>query len=353
MAQDESSWIADGTPEVEPVTTETPEIVEPEVIETPVADVVEEVVKEVVEAAVEESPAEVTEETATEVVRKMLEGRLGEEAFEFPEDLLFPIRDGDKTEYRPISEILAEGMKGFSYKSKTTELAELRRSMDSEREASTAREVRLEARSKHIDEREAEIKAALTDPKSAAAYEEHLAQYASNPMYAKHVDSSLAQHETEAELEALQAREDRRIVDDGTELARGWIEEMQGEYAGVDPERVRQQYSMALSSGRASLDRSEVRRIYEAELDYVDSATARTVSPLRTELKEIRATLKSLQDGAAADVHNETTQHAVKRAKTTPVSTGSGAPATKRVEHSKFGPSELAERNAAWAKETG
>ncbi len=348
MAQDEATWIADGTEQTEPVTTETPEIVEPEVIEEAAVEVAEEVVAEVVE----EPPEEVTEEVA-EVVRKMLEGRLGDEAFEFPEDLLFPIRDGDKTKYRPISEILDEGMKGFSYKSKTTELAELRRSMDSEREAFTAREVRLEARSKHIDERDAEIKAALTDPKSAAAYEEHLAQYASNPMYAKHVDSSLAQHETEAELEALQAREDRRIVDDGTEMARGWIEEMQGEYAGVDPERVRQQYSMALSSGRASLDRSEVRRIYQAEMDYVDSATARTVSPLRTELKEIRATLKSLQDGAAADVHNETTQHAVKRAKTTPVSTGSGAPATRRVEHSKFGPSELAERNAAWAKETG
>lgn len=343
----ESDWIKDGTAEVEPVTVETPEA---EPVE-PVAEVAETAAEDLtvveVEAPAEEVAAEAEE--VAEAVQTMLEGRLGDEVFEYPEGLLIPQKRGEETEYVPIADLAKDGMRGNDYRLKTTELAQMRRTFDGERDALTSQQVRLEARSKYVDEREAEIKAALTDPKSAAAYEEHLAQYQNNDMYRRNVDAALTQHETAAELEALQVREDTRIVNEASSVALGWIESLKGEYEVVDPELVRDNYSRQLSAGQASLDISAVRSIYQAEKDYVD----RTVSPLRSQLAEITAQLKVLQDGAAADQHNETTQHAVRRSKATPVATGSGAPARSPEAPTKFGPHELAARNSEWVKQAG
>ena len=343
MSPTETDWIADGTDDVEPVTVETPDAtVEATEAETaapaePEASTEPEAVEEVAAEA----------EEVAEVVQKFIEGRLGDEVFQIPEDLLVPQKRGDTIEYVPFVDVQKQGMMGKDYSAKTTELAQMRRAVDGDRETLTREQVRLDARAKYVDDQKSEIEAALKDPKSAAAYEEHLTQYQNNEMYRKNVDAALSQHETQAELEALQATEDRRIVGQGVEAAFGWIESLKGEYEGIDPERVRQEYSRRLKAGEASLDISSVRTIYEAEKDYV----TKTVSPLQSQLADITAQLKVLQDGAAATQHNEKTQHAVKRAKTTPVATGPGAPAKSADRPTKFEPRELGQRNSAWIAE--
>jgi hypothetical protein len=237
-------------------------------------------------------------------------------------------------------------MSGNDYRIKTTELAQGRRTLDRNTEDLTAREARMEVRAKYMDEREAEVKAALTDPESAAAYQEHLEQYKSNPIYRKNVDAALVQQETKAELDALKHREDDRVVQKASKEVFGWIDDLKAEYAGVDIERVRQTYGRQLSSGVAPLDRSAVEQVFKEEQEYVN----KTVSPLRDELAGIKAQLESLQASKTADQQNQTTQHAVQRAKTVPVATGAGAPAKAYVPAERFSPNELAEKNSDWAK---
>lgn len=335
-AQTSSSWIKSGTEEAEPVTTETP------------------ATEEVVEATTEETTetVEATEEIAAveeaveEVVQQFIDAKLGDEKYELPEGVLVPqTRDGETT-YVPIQEVLDGAMRGNDYRIKTTELAQGRRTLERSNEDLLTKQARLDAKIAHMDEREAEMKAALTDPKSALAYQEHLNQYATNPIYRKNVDAGLAQQETEAELAAVQGREDARIVSEASQRAFDWIEELQAEYPSVDPERVRLQYSTQLKLGEAQLDISAVRSIYEAETAHVN----RTLSPLEGKLAEITAQLKALQDGVAATEHNEQTEHAVKRAKTTPVATGKGAPTTVPTSAPKFGPNELQHKTSEWVR---
>ncbi len=335
---DTQSWISDGTEEAEPETTETPAAE----VETEAAETVEVAETAEIAEAVETEDAE----TAEEVVQNFIEGKLGEEAFQLPEGVLLPQKRGDTTEYVPITDILKEGMMGRDYTAKTTELADIRRATDSREADIVKREARLEADRKYMEGQQAELNAALTDPQSALAFQEHLVQYEKNPIYRKHVDSALTQHQTEAELSALQQNEDQRIVNEASNLAMGWIDDLKTEYEGVDPDRVRAIYSRELKLGEASLDRSAVQRIYEAENDHVNQ----TLSPLQGKLDEITAQLASLQAGAAATEHNDQTAHAVKRAKTTPVATGKGAPTSVPVEAEKFGPNQLQGKVSEWSK---
>ncbi len=340
---DQTTWIKDGTEDAEPETTETPAV---ETVDA-AAEVVEGATATADESAAgDEGTGAAEAETVEEVAQKFIEAKLGEEAFQLPEGVLVPQTRGGKVEYVPIDEVLKRGMSGNDYRIKTTELAQGRRTLDRNTEDLTAREARMDARAKYMDERESEMKSALTDPKSAAAYQEHLAQYQTNPMYRKNVDAALLQQETEAERDALQQREDGRVVQEASREVFSWIDDLKVEYASVDPERVRQIYGRQLSSGAAPLDRSAVESVFKEEQEYVN----KTVSPLRDELAGIKAQLESLQASKTADQQNKTTQHAVTRAKTVPVATGAGAPAKAYVPPEKFGPNELAERNSAWAK---
>ena len=338
-AQTADSWVADGTSTKEPETTETP------AAEETVAEVVETATEttEAVETTTEAVTTE-TVETVEEVVQKFIDAKQGDEAYQLPEDVMLPqTRDGETT-YVSIQDVIKRGMMGDDYRIKTTELADGRRTLERSTDDITAREARLDIRLEQAKAREAEMNAALTDPKSAEAYQEHLVQYRDNPMYRKHVDQSLAAQETEAERDVLQGREDARIVSEASTQVFGWIDKLKSEYEGVNPERVRTEYARALSAGTAPLDISAVRSIFQAEAEHVNQI----LTPLQTELAGIKATLESLQAGAAATEHNETTAHAVGRSKVVPVATGSGAPAKTTVTPGKFTPNELQDRKQAW-----
>ena len=345
---DEKTWIEDGTPEEEPVTTETPadevsvgatETTETETPETPEPVSTDEVAAEATEETKE------TTEKVEEVVQKFIEGKLGDETFQLPEDVLIPqTRDGE-TEYVPILDVLKRGMFEKDYRTKTAELGDDRRAFEASQASAKVEGAKLEAKEKYLAEREEQVRAALSDPEKAAQYQQHLEMYRDNPMYRETWDKSWANRETEAERDSLRQEKDDRVVQDASKTARGWIETLATEFDGVDPGRVASIYGQRLGSGQASLDISDVRSIYQAEADYLSRAS----EPLRAENATLSAKNDALTATKAAEEHNEATQHAVDRAKTTPVATGAGAPAKSYTPPGKFGPNELAEKNQEWA----
>lgn len=341
MTQTSDSWVADGEASVEPVTVETPAAPTAEswVDEAPVEAI--QATPEVVEAVEAiEAP-----EVVAEVIQNFIDAKHGDETFQIPEGIMVPQKRNGETEYVAIEDVLKRGMMGNDYNLKTTEHAQAVRDHQRSVERNEAQNARLEARSNHIAAEEARIKAALSDPASAAAYEEHLVQYANNPMYRANVDASLAQEENQAELDVLRAREDQRVVSEAGDLAMGWLTSIATEFPNVDADRVRTEYGRSLSNGTATLNASEVRRLFEAENQHV----TRTLSPLQDQLAEMRATIEAMNASAAADTHNEATQHAVTRSKAPKVVTGRGAPAKVASKQTKFGVHELQDRKDAWS----
>lgn len=329
---DESSWIADGTEAEEPITTETP-------IEA------EEVVEAVAEEVVAEPVAEIPE-TVEEIAQAFIDAKLGDDPYQLPENVLLPLKRGDSVEYKPVMDVLREGMLKRDYDEGRREQKERERALEARTARIEAEQARFEERAKFLAEREEEIKGAMTDPAKWAAYQDHLKQYQSNPIYRNNVDKALAQRETEAELATYREREDERVKSEAVSHVRGWIEDMAAQYPGVDPNRVARVYGSALSNGQAALDRAEVQRVFQAEATYLEQS----MSPLQAQLAEMKATLDAMQAEKAAEQHNETTAHALNRAKTPRVATGNAAPVQTPVPATKFGPNELSERNAAWAR---
>ena len=347
---DQDTWVKDGTKEAEPVTTETPEATE-----TPAAEAVE---TEVVEGATatgdevvedgEKKAGEATDkvEAVEEVAPKFIEGKIGDEVFQLPEGVQIPLKRGDTTEYVPIEEVLKRGMREQDYTHKSMELSDRVRTFEASQANAVTAKAKLDAKEKYLSEQEAEIKAALSDPESAAQYQQHLEMLRDNPMYKKTWEGRWANQETEAERDALLADQDARVVQQASTTALGWIKDLATEFKGVDQGRVASLYGQRLSAGQASLDISDVRSIYQAEADYLSRAS----EPLRDQLATLSAKIDKLTASRTAEEQNQTTQHAVQRAKTVPVATGAGAPAKAYVPPERFGPNELAEKNSAWAK---
>ncbi len=333
---DKETWIKDGTEKAEPETTETP-AVEPVV----------EVVEPVVEAAAGDEPTGVVEPAVVEeVVEKFIECKLGDEPYQLPEGVRIPLKRGDETEYVPIEEVRKRGMLEQDYRAKTTALSDERRAFEASQASATTAQAKLDAKEKYLSEQEAEIKAALSDPESAEQYQQHLQMLRDNPIYKKTWEGRWANQETEAERDALLADQDARVVQEASTTALGWIKELATDFDGVDQGRVASIYGQRLSAGQASLDISDVRSIYQAEADYLKRAS----EPLRDQLANLSAKIDALTASQTAEEQNETTRHAVKRAKTVPVATGAGAPAKAHVAPEIFSPNQLAEKNSEWAK---
>lgn len=331
---DQETWVKDGTEEAEPVTTETPAV---EAVEA---------TAEVVEGATATADETVETGAVEEVVQSFIEGKLGDDVFQLPEGVQVPLKRGDKTEYVPIVEVLKRGMLEQDYRAKTTALSDERRAFETSQAMAVTAQSKLAAKEKYLSEQEAEIKAALSDPESAEQYQQHLQMLSDNPTYQKTWEGRWANRETEAERDSLLATQDARMVHDASTTALGWIETLATDFDGVDAGRVASIYGQRLSAGQARLDISDVRSIYQAEADYLAGAS----KPLRDQLANLSAKIDTLTASHTAEEQNQTTQHAVARAKTVPVATGAGAPAKAYVPPGKFGPNELAERNSEWAR---
>ncbi len=353
-AQTESDWIKSGTDDAEPVTVSTPEA---EVVETEAVEVVEESPDDLVVTEVEATEEVAAETEAEAVVQAMLEGRLGDEAYEYPEGLLVPIKRGDETEFVPIADALKALDVRSELEQREADLQRDRSTFGRDR-ASYGREVdKLEAKEKFLAEREQEVRSALSNPESARKFEEHLHMMESNPQYKAVFDRDWSNVETELERDQLRAAHDDILVQEAVQETDRWLDGLSGEFPDVDKERVRVRFGQELSSsydaqGRvireatARLDQADVRRIFVSEAAYLASARG----PLETRVDELSAKIASLIESDNADQHNETTQHALERAKAKPVATGAGAPARSPTPPTRFGPQELAERNSEWVK---
>jgi hypothetical protein len=365
MPQDVASWIQDGTPATEPVTTETPapaaaEEAAPAPEETqptgPARDEHGRFTSAEERAATGEQPAAAAEAAApadgasAQEIVDFIEAQLGEgETFKIPKGVRLPLKRGADIEYVELEELQRRGMLEKDYRHKTGELAQERRAYEQRQTQMQAQEARLRAREEWIQEQEELAREAQTDPEKFAAFEEHLRQYAENPYYRKNVDAALRQRETEAVNEVYRQRDDQEVVSSAVEAAIGWIDEIAGDekYQHVDKDRVRSLYAQRLSANQATLDPAEVRALFDQEADYL----SRSVSPLQQQLADLKAQVETLQASTAGKRQNETTAHAVNRAKTPPVITGSSAPGSgQRPEPKPFGIRELPDRISQWAR---
>lgn len=366
MSNPIENWIQDGTLNTEPVTTETPaetaaapspapEAPAPE----PAAEATPPAGDEPASASQHAAAAAVAAETgatppapgaSAQEVQDFIEAQLGEGTFKIPRGVRLPLKVQGETHYATLDELLKGGMMERDYRLKTAEAARLRREAEDLRTQLAAEQAKLAAREKWLREQEAELRAAQTDPEKWQAYQEHLRQYQINPHYRRMVDASLRQQETEAELAIYRQREDAAIVQRGVETVEGWIAELSQDprFAAVDPERVRQLYGQRLAAGQANLDPADVRAIFESEADYL----AKSVTPLQQQLANLKAEIEAIRASQAAEKQNQTTRHALNRAKAVPVATGAAAPAPgPRPQPQRFGINELPDRIAAWVRE--
>jgi len=207
----------------------------------------------------------------------------------------------------------------------------------------------MQAREKWIADERKRLAEAQKSPEAWERYQNHLRLLAEDPEYAKTFDDALAGREMAAEQEAEAAARHRELVGSGVAQAATWMLELaaQPAFAGVDLDRVRELYAHDLETGRATLDRAYIERIFQTEADQAH----RAVAPLEARIAELSAQVQALQgqtDAAAA--HNRTTQHALERGKAPPVTTGlpaAPAPADRKVK--PFTPRELPDINREWA----
>ena len=333
------SWIADGTPTAEPVTVETTPAPDPAPAaptDTPAP------------APVAPEPVAVPPVGATPAqIAEFIAGRHGDTEFQVPKGLLLPLKRGSDAqgkpivEFAPVEELMKGGMRERDYQLKRASEAAQRRDVE-------AQAARLQARETWLKEQEDQMVAAQKDPQAWEAYQQMQEMYRTNPTFRAKMDDALASRENAAEVQAYRARDEAQVRSDALGMAVSWIQDTAAEFPGVDPERIRTLYADALSTGRATLDPAQVRALYQQEASYI----ARAMTPLQQQFADLKGQLDALTARQAAETHNATTQHALARDKTPPVSRSGAAPApVPPGPVPRFGPSQLVDVNRSWAKQ--
>lgn len=346
----QADWIADGTKAAEPVTIETPAVetvvAQPRAADGTFASPTGAPASATPTPAVPASAASAA--APVSAVQEFIEAQLGDGVFQVPKGVKLPLKRGDTIEYATVEELQARGMMELDYRHKTADVARQRREIDARDTALRAEAAKVTARDTQLAEREAELVAAQKDPAKWQAYQQMQTLYQSNPQFRKTLDDALAKRETDAEIAVYREQDYRAQVQQGTDLAASWITEAAREFPGVSPERVRSVYAQALAAGQAQLDPAHVRAIYQQESGYLTASQG----PLQKQLAELTAQVAALTASKETERANATTQHAVKRAQTPPVAVVGNAPVTVQPPAgSRFGPNELVERNAAWARQ--
>jgi hypothetical protein len=285
-------------------------------------------------------------------VQDFIEAMLGEnEPFRIPRGVRLPQKRGEVTEYEPLDDVLKRGMMGKDYYAKTAEVAARQRELDEREMTIETERARMSAREAYLTEQEKLLRDANTSPEGFQAFQEHLRQMETNPIYRKRVEDSLAKRETDARLEVYEARDRQAETVRLADTARGWIDELatKPEYAGVDATRVLEIYADGLRREVLPLDRSVVERIFQSEAQYL----SKSLTPLQQQVAELRAEIDALKNGQTPDPqrHNAQTAHALERGKALPVKPSGLPPAPAAPGPvAPFGPRDLPDRNAEWAR---
>lgn len=266
-----------------------------------------------------------------------IEAKLGDAVVPLRADALVPVKRGDAVEYQPLADVLA---RQADVETRLRETAGRQR-------ATAQAEARLRAREEALAAREAELKGAATDPAKFEAYTEHLRQYQENPAYRQMVDRALEADALKADLAARQAEEADTRIHEAVTTASQWIDAAVARHPGVNAERVRTLYGQALAANMARFDPADVERIVESEAQALTAG----LTPLQTQLAEIKAELDRVKAEALAAKQNATTAHALGRAGTIPTAPAGRPPAPgPRVLETADGRRDLASLTEAWKK---
>jgi hypothetical protein len=326
------AWVADGTPNTEPVTTETPTI-ETGPVETPATDT----------APLGETPTPVADPTPV-TLAEFIEARRGEEPFQLPKDVLVPVTRHGKTEFIPITESLTSTMLERDYRIKTSETADRGRALD-------LREAQIKAEQDELKAERDRLEDALRDQTKFDAYQEHLRQLAENPMYAQAFDDARAKRQADAKVSMYESRDRAEAVERGVQTVRTLIEDMAPQYPGVNQDRVRARYADYLQAAKEDVEltpaqiRADLTHLYADERAYVEQVR----QPVSTELETLKQQIADLQK--AMQRTNDQTTHAVNRTKqplTAPLGVAPG-PGT-REPPKPFQRRDLITENQRWAR---
>jgi len=316
-------WIKDGTVEAVPETVSTP-AVETAVVETPTTDAptrdeltgrfiaagdtpaVAVIEVPVIPSAVAAVAADAAEAQAVE---EFLEARQGDKPYQFPKNVSLPWKRGNETGFTPVEEILKGYMMEKDYRIKTQQTAEERRQVAVER-------ARVMAEKAAIDGEREQLRAAMIDPEKLEQYQQHYEQMRVNPVYKKFVEDALDKRVTQAELDVIRNEErDAGLQEAATNLT-SFIRDTASQYNGVDPERVIATYRRGLISGEIpEITEQSVHQIFKAEAEY----TGKILSPIQSEMAELKAQIATLSGAKAVEAHNAKTDTALAKNKAAPV----------------------------------
>lgn len=271
-------------------------------------------------------------EPATPAV-KMIEAKVGEDVVPLRADTLIPMLRNGVVTYEPLEKVQREGLLKQDYDLKMRERKELDAQL-------RARELQLEARAKAFEAEEAKLRSALTSPEEFEQYQQHLQLMETSPRYKAAFEAQTQRDLMLADQTARQTVESEARVQDAISTATSWIEDAVGRHPGVDVDRVRERYGMALANGTARFDPADVVAIVEAEA----AQLAKAMSPLQQQVEAMRAELAALKQ-------NQTTTHALDRARAIPTGPLAGSPpAPTRQILTANGKKDLASMGDAWAR---
>lgn len=294
-------------------------------------------------------PAAVPDVEFIEALIREAEGDTPAEVLKIPANARIPHKVNGEIVYRPAKEALTSSMREQDHIQKTQATAQARRELEQHANRLIADRARMEAREKWIVEERGRLFEAQKSPEAWDRYQNHMRQLAEDPTYAKTFDDALEGRARAAEDAANEAARHQQSVGDGVAAAAEWILAVGEEpaFRNVDLDRVRMVYAAQLENGQAGLDQAAVRRIFETEAQYL----SQSLTPLQTEVAELKAQVARLTAGSTDPnaAHNRQTQHALGRAKTPPVATGSPpAPVAPSRKVQPFTPRDLPEVNAEW-----
>lgn len=351
-----TDWIRDGSTADTPVTSSTPDLNAAPPVETPSAAVETPTVdttpataadagQQAAAAAADQGASpEQQAAAAAAAVQEFIEGRVGDQPFQVPKNLMLPWKRGSEEGFVTIDEIRSAHMFERDYRIKTAQVAEERRQAEMQL---TIERARLQAQMKALEEEREFATRAYADPEEQRRYEAHLEQYRTNPFYKQAFDQANKGRLLEAEQTAVRELQEQEAL--VGEAAAVWttIQSLGAKYPGVDPDVVRTRYAAALQADQLPLSEQAIEHVYRTVADEASRYTA----PLTAELEALRAKVAALETRGAAETHNDKTRTAITRAQNPVGQPVGGAPPAPVVPSRNLSGLTLRDRTSEWARQ--
>ena len=258
-----------------------------------------------------------------------IEGRLNGEPYKLPANLELPWKRGNETGFASIEQIRKEHMLERDYRIRTSELADQRRALESERQSQQMElekyRRQLEVERNYVQRENQRMMEALTHPDPAVREKQarHIEALQTDPQYREAYEKALKADAYEAvtqfETEYTQEQQVQSILSDIQETAQALAEK----YPTVDVQRAVARYGQAVQEGRASLKVRDLEAVFQDEHSYLQ----RSVTPVMTELEALKAEIAALKQGTKATDHNQSVRSQIAKQTTARAVAATGAAA--------------------------